>query len=139
MVEGIDTGKSIHFGTSQVIILTAKKFASDLRKKQTQCENVLWEGLRGRRVLGLKFLRQHPLFLRIDGGEYFFIPDFYCHEKSLALEIDGPIHKRRSNHDNFRTELLNNVGVTVYRIRNEDVETNLTQVMSDLKKYLMTP
>jgi very-short-patch-repair endonuclease len=47
--------------------------ARRLRKEATQAERVLWEGLRGRRLQGLKFLRQYPI------GP--FIADFCCRDR----------------------------------------------------------
>jgi type I restriction-modification system DNA methylase subunit len=44
--------------------------ARELRKKQTPAEQVLWELLRDRQLLGFKFRRQHQV------GDY--ILDFYC-------------------------------------------------------------
>src|SRR3954447_20880085 len=35
--------------------------ARQLRKEATDAERVLWESLRGRRLQGLKFLRQYPI------------------------------------------------------------------------------
>lgn len=54
--------------------------ARQLRWRQTPAERRAWQLLRNRRLLGLKFRRQH----RIRG----FIVDFYCHELQLVLEID---------------------------------------------------
>ena len=35
--------------------------ACDLRERETRAETVLWDALRGRRLAGLKFRRQHRL------------------------------------------------------------------------------
>jgi very-short-patch-repair endonuclease len=48
-------------------------------------EAILWERLRGRRCLNLKFRRQHPI------GR--FVVDFYCEEIMVAIEIDGGYHQ----------------------------------------------
>jgi len=58
--------------------------ARELRKKQTPAEQVLWEMLPDRQLLGFKFRRQHQV------GDY--ILDFYCHEAKLAMELDGAVH-----------------------------------------------
>lgn len=50
----------------------------------TAAEKALWEQLRARRFLNLKFRRQHPIFD--------FIADFYCHEHKLIVEVDGKYH-----------------------------------------------
>jgi very-short-patch-repair endonuclease len=67
--------------------------ARDLRKNQTASEANMWNKLRNRRLLGFKFNRQYPiLFSGNNDRTNFFITDFYCAEKKLVIEIDGPIH-----------------------------------------------
>jgi very-short-patch-repair endonuclease len=48
-------------------------------------EVLLWNGLRGGRLEGLRFRRQHPF------GPY--ILDFYCEQAKLAVEVDGMAHR----------------------------------------------
>ena len=55
-----------------------------LRQNQTRCESLLWEQLRGHKVEGCKFRRQHPI------GRY--IADFCCEEPKLVVEVDGAYH-----------------------------------------------
>ncbi|MBN1200186.1 MAG: DUF559 domain-containing protein, partial [Bacteroidales bacterium] len=56
-------------------------------------EKRLWEELKDRRVEGFKFLRQHPIMVDRQGNDLnFFIPDFYCPQARLAIEIDGGTH-----------------------------------------------
>ncbi|MBT7143143.1 MAG: DUF559 domain-containing protein, partial [Bacteroidetes bacterium] len=43
--------------------------AEELRKHMTKAELILWEELRNKKLLGLKFRRQHPISR--------FIADFY--------------------------------------------------------------
>jgi very-short-patch-repair endonuclease len=62
-------------------------YARTNRKGMTEAERILWFALRGRRLLGFKFRRQHP----IDD----FIADFYCHEKKLLIELDGGYHQEK--------------------------------------------
>lgn len=61
---------------------TATLHARILRQAMTPAETALWQALRDRRLLGLKFRRQVPLGPRIVG--------FYCVEQRLAVEVDGP-------------------------------------------------
>ncbi len=69
--------------------------ARGLRKNQTSSEIILWEELRCRRMMGFKFLRQHPVFYKIDKDRVeFYIADFYCAELKLVIELDGPIHEK---------------------------------------------
>ncbi|HEY6046014.1 MAG TPA: DUF559 domain-containing protein, partial [Pyrinomonadaceae bacterium] len=59
--------------------------ARELRAEGTEAEQLLWARLRGRKLQGIKFRRQHPL-----GSNY--IADFYAPEVSLAIELDGSAH-----------------------------------------------
>lgn len=58
--------------------------AKVLRGKMTPAEKLLWEELRGKKFMGLKFRRQHPVLV--------YIADFYCHSIKLIIEIDGGYH-----------------------------------------------
>lgn len=60
------------------------EYGRELRQVSTEAEELLWQNLRNRKLNGLKFRRQHPLDK--------FLADFYCHEKKLAIEVDGAVH-----------------------------------------------
>src|SRR5438067_13333106 len=85
------------------------------RHEPTPAEATAWSLLRNRRCLGLKFRRQHV----IRG----FIVDFYCPELNLAIEVDGTVHRRRTQaeYDEARSRALAHAGIGVVRIRNEEV------------------
>jgi very-short-patch-repair endonuclease len=104
--------------------------ADELRKRLTQAEKVLWNQLRARRFLGLKFRRQHPF------GEFIF--DFYCHEQLLAIEVDGEIHSapEQKARDTWRTTVLGEQGVRIIRIPNAEILTDVDKVMRHLEKFL---
>ncbi len=55
--------------------------------------------LRGRRLAGLKFRRQHPF------GP--FVLDMFCVEPQLVIEVDGGIHAtpEQADYDAARTEI----------------------------------
>jgi len=91
--------------------------ARELRQEQTGAEALLWEHLRGRRLFGLKFRRQCP------AGR--FIVDFYCPERRLIVEVDGPIHDRQPGRDEERDEILSSQGCTVLHLTNAEIEQNL--------------
>ena len=114
----------------------AKGVCRTLRKDSTRAERILWEKIRGRRFLGLKFNRQHPLFVDIDGSESFVAADFYCHERRLGIELDGRIHKYQKERDVARTDVINGLGITVVRFDNEDVEQDITGALVALKKMI---
>ncbi len=91
------------------------ELARALRRRGTAPEALLWQCLRGRRMLGAKFRRQHII------GSY--IADFYCHEARLVVELDGPSHRREDQRecDALRDEELQQEGFRVLRLQNEFV------------------
>lgn len=98
--------------------------ARSMRAAPTAAEAKLWTALRGRRVDGWKFRRQH-----IVAG---YILDFYCAELWLAVEVDGCVHDGRREDDRERDEHLARLGVHVVRVRNAEVLEELGTVVADL-------
>jgi very-short-patch-repair endonuclease len=109
-------------------IKTIKKHARELRKDVTDSEKELWEQLRGRRLSGYKFLRQHPIIYKADyKGLNYFIADFYCYAKKAVIELDGSIHDETEEYDQFRDEVMKLMGLHVLRLKNEELsDMNLT-------------
>ena len=97
--------------------------ARQLRKEQTDAERLMWSLLRDRRLAGFKFRRQHPV------GPY--ILDFYCHEASLAVELDGGQHNEPDERarDSKRTAFLKDREIRVLRFWNNEVLTNTEGVL----------
>ena len=104
--------------------------ARELRKNQTPTEKILWECLRGKRLFGFKFRRQHNI------GSY--IVDFYCHTAKLVIEIDGKIHDQalQKEKDQNRDEWLQNQGLTILRIKNETIINNLEETLEAIASYI---
>ena len=65
--------------------------AKDLRANQTDCENILWQKIRAKKLSGIKFRRQVPV------GNY--IVDFVALSKKLIIELDGSQHIENINYD----------------------------------------
>jgi very-short-patch-repair endonuclease len=61
-----------------------KQLARQLRNNSTKAEIVLWQHLKGNKMMGHDFHRQKP----IDN----FIADFYCNSLKLIIEVDGYSH-----------------------------------------------
>lgn len=55
-----------------------------MRHDATDAEHLMWQILRAKRFMNLKFRRQHVIEP--------YIVDFYCHELSLVVELDGGQH-----------------------------------------------
>ena len=102
--------------------------AKALRKNMTGSELKLWEKLKEKKVLGLRFRPQHPIDI--------FIADFYCHPIKLVIEIDGGIHKtiEQKEYDIGRTAELNYWEIEVIRFSNEQIENNINQVIKEIKQ-----
>ena len=73
----------------------------------------MWTVLRGRRLGGWKFTRQHSV------GSY--VVDFYCAAGRLVIELDGPVHDRRREDDAERDGFLRAAGLRVLRFANPDI------------------
>ncbi|MCL4548733.1 MAG: endonuclease domain-containing protein [Bacteroidetes bacterium] len=121
------------------LVVLAIAYARKLRKESTTAEKIFWELVRDRRFSDKKFLRQHPLFYDIQGRESFFIADFYCHERKLVVELDGPIHKYKLAHDKFRDEILNSLGLHILRFKNVEVENSLEIIKRKLSESINSP
>ena len=50
-----------------------------MRHNATDAENLMWQLLRAKRFMNLKFRRQHVIAP--------YIVDFYCHEIGLVIEL----------------------------------------------------
>lgn len=95
--------------------------ARHLRRGMTPQERLLWQHLRARRLLGLKFRRQAPL------GPY--VADFYCAERRLVVEADGPGHAD-SARDRRRDPWMRADGLTVLRLWNTEITGNLSGTLT---------
>ena len=94
--------------------------ARNLRKNMTKEERHLWYDFL--RTYPVKFLRQKIL------GKY--IVDFYCAEAKLIVELDGSQHyeEKGMEYDTERTAYLEQYGVRVLRIPNNEVKQNFPRV-----------
>jgi leucyl-tRNA synthetase len=99
-----------------------KHLSRNLRKNLTPSEKVLWNILRDKKVLGFRFLRQHPVFYRINHYNVkFYVADFYCAKLRLIIELDGPIHEITAENDKERDENLIERGYNIIRYKNDDL------------------
>ena len=82
------------------------------------------------RYLPVKFVRQKVLG--------YYIADFYCSERKIALELDGSQHYegRQEISDIQRDEYLRSNGITVLRVTNYDIAKNFKQVKAEILFYL---
>ena len=81
----------------------------------TKAEWLLWLALKGCKLDGLRFRRQHPI------GDY--IADFACLSEKLVVELDGATHDSPAAqaYDARRDAYLEGQGWRVLRLDNDDV------------------
>ncbi|GAA0869657.1 hypothetical protein GCM10009116_14930 [Brevundimonas basaltis] len=104
--------------------------ARRLRVEMTGAEAKLWAMLRGRRCDGLKFRRHAPT-----AGA---IPDFFCPEIRLAIELDGGVHRLLEYRDAERDARLAKAGFTVLRFGNEAFLGNPAVVLEAIRRHAAT-
>ena len=115
-----------------------KKHSRVLRHNMTESEKLLWAELKNRKLAGFKFLRQHPILYKGTLNKiYYFIADFYCDEKKLVIELDGPIHESNKEYDEFRDSELENLGINLLHIKNEEL-ADIKKVLQKIESYLLT-
>ena len=88
----------------------------------TDAEQKLWFRLRGGRLDGWKFRRQHPIPP--------YIIDFYCMEARLIVELDGSQHD--ANVDAARTATLERQGLQVLRFWDNQVLADIDEVLGEI-------
>lgn len=117
-------------GKTSVPIVRA---ARQQRQQPTLAEDKLWEALRGRRLAGLKFRRQHPYEQ--------FVLDFFCVEHQLVVEVDGGVHNDplQAARDAERTEFLQARGIRVMRFKNDQVENEIETILKQIEQEILTP
>ncbi|HEX5960391.1 MAG TPA: endonuclease domain-containing protein [Rhodanobacteraceae bacterium] len=96
--------------------------AKTLRQTVTEAEQELWYRLRGGRLDGMKFRRQHPVPP--------YIVDFYCMEARLVVELDGSQHG--ADVDARRTATLEGQGLLVLRFWDNQVLADIDAVLSEI-------
>ncbi|TXT37329.1 MAG: DNA methyltransferase [Comamonadaceae bacterium] len=106
-----------------------RAYAREMRGRMTDAEALLWQLLRNRRLVGMKFRRQHPV------GRY--ILDFYCDEKQLGIELDGGQHTEAVVYDQLRENWLREQGIQVLRFWNNQMLSETEAVMEAIYKAVV--
>jgi len=101
---------------------TGYELARKLRKELTPAEIKLWAWLRGNKINGVNFRRQHAI------GKY--VADFCAIKEKLVIELDGSQHLEQGEYDKERTEFLESQGYRVIRFWNN-------QVMKDMEGVIL--
>jgi very-short-patch-repair endonuclease len=106
-----------------------KVWAKEMRAKPTEAEAILRDNVRANN-LGHKFLYQYII------GQ--FIVDFLCPDSKLVIEVDGGYHSEieQEYDDEQRSLWLEKMGYKVIRFSNEQVISDIDNVLKEIKKYL---
>jgi very-short-patch-repair endonuclease len=118
----------------QSLILAAPKRrqmvlrARELRAGPTRGEAALWNELRGNKLEGIRFRRQHPI------GR--FVLDFFAPRIQLAIEIDGPMHQGREAYDARRQATLEAAGIQFLRFTADEVELELPRCLERIRDFV---
>ena len=117
----------MHLRASQTIFQNAYQ----LRSRLTEAEEILWEHLKDRKMEGIRFRRQHPLFK--------FVADFYAHQLKLVIELDGDHHAQDAQkfYDLDRTEILSEYQIMVIRFSNYEVLYHLDLVLDCIRRKVV--
>ncbi|MBQ8598993.1 MAG: endonuclease domain-containing protein [Oscillospiraceae bacterium] len=98
--------------------------AKQLRKEMTKEERHLW----------YDFLRSHPVRFSRQKVLGKYIADFYSAEAQIVIELDGSQHyeDRNIEKDAERTAFLENYGLKVIRIPNNEISRNFRGVCEQI-------
>jgi len=101
----------------------------ELRHRLTPAEATLWRAIKNSQLDGRKFRRQHSV------GPY--IIDFYCVEESLAVELDGQVHREDFTlmKDANRSAYLKKNGIRIVRFENFLVFQEMDAVLHHIRSY----
>jgi very-short-patch-repair endonuclease len=102
--------------------------AHQLRKELTPAESKLRAYLRGNKLNGVSFRRQHAI------GKY--IVDFCAVKLKLVIELDGSHHLEQSEYDATRTSYLESQGYKVIRFWNNQVMNDIQGVIGVINAAL---
>ena len=102
--------------------------AHQLRKEPTPPESKLWAYLRGNKLNGVSFRRQHAI------GKY--IVDFCSVKMKLIIELDGNQHMEQSEYDIARSIYLESLGYKVMRFWNSQVMNDIEGVIRSIEIVL---
>ena len=102
--------------------------AQQLRKEMTKEERHLW----------YDFLRSHPARFSKQKVLGNYIVDFYSAKSKLVIELDGSQHYEDCNiqNDNERTAFLEDYGLRVVRIPNNEINKNFEGVCEFLNEII---
>ena len=112
--------------------ITRTHRAQELRQADFLAAKRLWTALRGRKLGGLKFRREHPIL------GYF--ADFACVEARLVVEVDGLSHADQATvvRDQHREREIEAAGWQLVRLTNREVLEDLPGALAMIARAAET-
>jgi len=109
-----------------------RDLARSLRRATSLPEGLLWRAIKGRKLLGFRFRRQHPM------GPY--VLDFYCRELMLCVEVDGASHGlgEQPQRDSRRDQWLAARGIRTLRLSASSVLEEVDDAVGTIIGFLET-
>lgn len=92
------------------VIETREKHIFNLTWPEVKCGNLLYR-------YKVKFVPQAPFHI----NDKVYFADFYLPEHDAIIELDGMCHETTSLKDIERDEAFSSIGITTYRMNNEDL------------------
>ena len=67
------------------------------------------------------------------------VVDFYCHKADLIIEVDGSVHEEdeQKESDAERDKALGEMGLRVFRFKNEEIIGNLRGVLEKIRELIL--
>jgi len=117
------------------------KIASrELRRNMTNSEKLLWEKIRAKKLNWIKFQKQFCLYVFTENSwlDRYIIPDFYCSEYKLIIELDWSVHNLKKVYelDKVKEGILKDLWYKILRFRNEDIESDIELVLDKIKENI---
>jgi len=115
-----------------------KEASRELRKNITNSERILWEKLRAKRFEWIKYQKQFCLYVFTENSwlDRYIIPDFYCSEFKLIIELDWNIHSLKEiyNLDKVKEDILKKSWYKILRFKNEEITNNIDWVLERISE-----
>ena len=107
------------------------ELAKHLRNNSTKSEVILWNYLKGKKMLGIDFTRQKPIES--------YIVDFFCNKLMIAIEIDGYSHQLEVVYakDIEKSRRLEELGIKLLRFQDVEVFQNIKDVLQVIENTVI--
>ena len=105
------------------------EIAKKNRKNLTYSKRVIWNCIKGKKLLGYDFDRQTPILK--------YIVDFFCKELMLAIEIDGITHHDDGEAAVNRQLSIEALGIQFLRFNALEVVKQPEQVVRSIEAWIL--